>query len=117
MNTDSIVLVATKCTVLAFERETGVRLWQTALKSGWTKQDFVSLVADDRRVYATTFGELFCLDLFTGRLLWTDRLEGMGYGIASLALPGSMTARVSGGAEHLRRAEEERRSSNNNQQQ
>jgi len=44
-------------------------------------------------------------------------LEGMGYGIASLALPGSMTARVSGGAEHLRRAEEERRSSNNNQQQ
>jgi outer membrane protein assembly factor BamB len=117
MTADSIMLVATKCTVLAFERETGRRLWQTALKSGWTSQDFVTLVADERRVFATTKGELFCLDLFTGSMLWTDGMTGLGYGIASLALPGSLPARVAGGAEHMRRADEERRRSTNSNQQ
>ena len=117
MTADSIVLLATKCTVLAFERETGRRVWQTALKSGWTNQDFVTLVADECRVFATTKGELFCLDLFTGLLLWTDGLTGMGYGIASLALPGNMPARVASGAEHMRRIDEAQRSSDNSQQQ
>jgi len=111
MKPDSILLLAIKCSVLACERETGRRLWQTALKEGWTSSDFVSLVADDLRVYATTKGELFCLDLFTGRVLWQDGLKGMGYGVVSLALPDATAASSSARAEHVARLERERRDS------
>lgn len=111
MNPDSILLLATKCTVIAFDRASGRRLWQTALKEGWTNQDFVTLAADAERVFATTKGELFCLELATGRLLWKDGLPGLGYGIASLALPRFPPSQAAGDAEHRRRIEESRRSS------
>ena len=112
MTADNILLLATKCTVVAFHRETGARLWQTPLKSGWTSTDFVSLVSDTRKVFAYTKGEVFCLDLFTGNLLWTDGLSGMGFGIASLALPGTPQAHVAAAAEHLARLERARNDSN-----
>ena len=114
MNAEDIFLLATKCTVIAFYRETGARLWETPLKSGWTSTDFVSLVSDTRKVFAYTKGEVFCLDLFTGNLLWSDGLSGMGYGIASLALPGTAQSQVSAAAEH--RAREERARNNASQQ-
>ncbi len=111
MNPDSILLLAIKCSVLACERETGRRLWQTALKEDWTSSDFVSLVADEKRVFATTKGELFCLDLFTGLVLWQDGLKGTGYGVVSLALPDTATASSSARAEQQARLERERRDS------
>lgn len=106
-NSDDIILLATKCTVLAFHRETGARLWETPLKSGWTSTDFVSLVADSRRVFAHTKGEMFCLDLLSGQMLWQDGLSGFGYGLASLALPGAGTDATLANAMEMRRRQEE----------
>ena len=84
---ERIVVVAVKRTVIAFEKETGARLWSQNLGSGLTG-DFVTVAADATRVYAHTHGEMFSLDLFTGAVLWRDGLSGLGYGIASIALPG-----------------------------
>lgn len=81
------MILAVKHTVIAFEKETGAQLWTRNLGSGMTG-DFVTVVADTSRVYAHTHGEMFCLDLATGAVLWQDRLAGLGYGIASIALPG-----------------------------
>ncbi len=100
MNADTILLLATKGTVLAFHRETGQRLWTTTLKRG-LGGDFVSLVADTRKVFAYTRGQVFCLDLFTGQILWQDGLSGLGYNLASLALPGSPQAQLSVAAERF----------------
>lgn len=102
MNATNILLLATKGTVLALHRETGQRLWETKLKSSWGG-DFVSLVSDEHRVFAHTKGEVFCLDLFTGKTLWFDGLSGLGYNLASLALPGSPQAQLSVSAELLAR--------------
>lgn len=95
-----ILLLATKGTVVAFHRQTGQRLWTTPLKSSWGG-DFVSLVADERRVFAHTKGEVFGLDLFTGQVLWNDGLAGFGFNLAALALPGSAQAQTSVTAEYL----------------
>lgn len=83
MEAHEILVFGIKGSVVAFHRETGVQLWSTHLKGS----EFVSVVADTRRVYAHAKGELFCLDLFTGEGVWSDPLKGFGYGPATLALP------------------------------
>jgi outer membrane protein assembly factor BamB len=88
MNAKDILVLGIKGSVVAYQRDTGIQLWSTHLKSN----GFVSVVTDEKRVYAHTHGELFCLDLFTGGGVWNDPLKGLGYGVASLAGPGLVTA-------------------------
>ena len=88
---DGIVLLGVKRTVIAFDQQSGQRLWTHELASGLSG-DFITVLADQTRVYAHTHGEIFCLDLRTGAVLWKDALTGLGYGIASIALPGSGVA-------------------------
>ena len=84
MDSKNILLLGLKGSVIAVRKDTGARLWVTKLKGS----DFVSVAADDTCVFAHTGGNLFCLDLQTGSLLWQDPLAGLGYGMASVAFPG-----------------------------
>ena len=78
-----------KAQVVAIDKNTGKTVWQTKLKGGLASgQLFVSLLVQDGRVYAHTYGELFGLDETTGAILWQNGLEGLGYDIASLATEG-----------------------------
>ena len=100
MNSQNILLIGVKGSLLAFHRHTGEHRWATELKS--SSNDFVTVIADDTCAYAHTGGELFCLELLTGRKLWHDGLKGFGYGLASLGFPGG--AAVSPTAEAMRQA-------------
>ena len=84
MDAKNILVVGIKGSLVAFRRDTGEQLWSTHLKSS----DFVTAVTDEKRVYAHTKGELYCVDLFTGQTLWSDPLKGRGYDLASLTGPG-----------------------------
>lgn len=86
-----IVVLGVKSTVMAFDRETGARLWTTRL-GGSLGDGFTTVAADATRVYAHARGEMHCLDLATGALLWKDALTGLGYGIASIAFPGGASS-------------------------
>ena len=98
-----LVLLATKGAVLAFDRASGRRIWETRL-ANWNG-GYVSLLADHARVFAHAKGKLYCLDLPTGRILWEDGLSGLGYDLASLAFPGgAMSSDPSGAAEARRLA-------------
>ena len=66
-------------------------LWKTKLNSGWVGE-FVTLIADEELVFAHARGNISCLELATGKLLWTNELKGLGYGLASLAFPGGASA-------------------------
>jgi outer membrane protein assembly factor BamB len=76
--------------VAAIDRASGTILWKTALRQTFFKagHDFVTLLVDDAMIYAHAWGRLYALDRATGRLLWENPLQGMGHGLASLALPG-----------------------------
>lgn len=86
MNPADLLLLATKNHVVALHKDTGQVLWKTKLSSGWVG-DFVTLLADDQLVFAHARGAVSCLELATGKILWTNELKGLGYGLASLAFP------------------------------
>lgn len=90
MNPKDILVIGTKGSLVAFQRDTGRKLWSVHLKGG----DFVTLLVDEKRVYAHTKGELFCVDLFSGDGVWSDELKGFGYGVAALALPGLPSSNI-----------------------
>src|ERR1035437_7924381 len=94
MKAENIVLLGVKHSVIAFRRDTGVRIWSKDLGSGLTA-DFVTLISDEKRVFAHSGSEIFCLNLFTGTQLWHDKLTGLGHGLASIGLPGSPTSNAS----------------------
>ena len=84
------VYIGVKGHVTAIDKNDGRTLWQTKLKHGAVNgHRFVSLLVEGMRVYAHTYGELFCLDAETGRILWNNPLDGLGYDIASIALHGA----------------------------
>jgi len=84
--------------VIAIDRATGQQLWQTRLKGS----DFVNVILDEDRVLAATKGEIFCLDVMTGSLLWHNQLTGQGRGLVTIA-----TASGSTGMSPLRKRQQE----------
>ncbi len=91
MNHNDVLLLAVKSQVMAVSKTDGHTIWSTELPSGMG-QGFVTVLSDDKHVFAHTHGQLHCLDLADGRILWTNELPGCGYGLASLCLPGGPTA-------------------------
>ncbi|MBW8780339.1 MAG: PQQ-binding-like beta-propeller repeat protein [Verrucomicrobia bacterium] len=86
MDSSSILLVGIKKNVIAFNKATGERLWSTQLNATFG-DTFVSIIADRTQAYVHAKGELYCLDLFTGAIRWKDELQGLGFGLVTMALP------------------------------
>jgi len=91
MNANDFVFVGLKNRVTALGKNDGQILWTTALPGG-LGEGFVTLSCDDRRLFAYAHGQIHCLDLFSGQILWHNELKGHGYGIASICLPGCSPA-------------------------
>ncbi len=72
-----MLIIGMKGRVLGVNRATGDRVWETHLKSS----GFVNVYVEADRVYASTRGELFCLDPRSGQQLWHNKLKGLGYGM------------------------------------
>jgi outer membrane protein assembly factor BamB len=87
MEPQEIILIGIKHSVSAVSKADGHALWTTKLPGG-LGGDFVTVASDGERVFAHSSGQLFCLDLWSGRLLWTNELRGYGYGLASICVPG-----------------------------
>lgn len=100
MTADDIVLVAVKSRVMAISKRDGRILWATDLGGG-ISSNFVTLLATDTQVFAHTKGKVHCLALTTGWIQWTNELPGCGYGIASIALPGGISAPQAGAVQTI----------------
>ena len=88
---DLLVVVVLNGKVAALLKSSGEILWSVKL-SGMMGDKFVTITTDDTHVYAYTTGRIHCLDMETGRTLWTNALKGYGYGIASICIPGIAAA-------------------------
>ena len=80
---DDVLFLAVKHRVIAINKHDGQILWSAELPGG-LGTGFVTVLSDGKCVFAHTHGTLHCLDISSGRILWTNGLAGCGYGIASL---------------------------------
>jgi outer membrane protein assembly factor BamB len=87
MKLQEIILIGLKHSVSAVSRADGHVLWTTKLPGG-LGSDFVAVACDGERVFAHSSGQLFCMELSSGRMLWNNELHGFGYGLASICVPG-----------------------------
>ena len=85
MAKEELVYIGIKGRVLALSRATGEIVWSTDLDAGFLNTGFVHVVVDGNDVFATTQGEVSCLDAVTGQIRWQNPLRGYGMGIASIA--------------------------------
>ena len=76
-----LVFVGIGRSVVALNRATGERVWAARIKG----YDFVNVVLDGGCIFATCYGEIFCLDPHTGQVQWHNPLKGFGTGLASIA--------------------------------
>ncbi len=95
-----LVFIGIQGSVVALSRATGQQVWVTHLKGS----DFANVVLDGERIVATAYGEAFCLEALTGKLLWHNGLKGLGRGLATIA-----TVRTAQDASTAVQAEKRRR--------
>jgi outer membrane protein assembly factor BamB len=98
MATPNLVFIGIRGSVVAIDKPSGARRWETKLKG----ISFVSLLVDNDRVFAGANGEVFCLDAATGKILWRDGLRGYGFGLLSIAVQNQGTDSAVLAAEHDR---------------
>ncbi len=110
MNTENIILIGVKRTVMALTKGEGRMLWSTKLPGGMGS-GFVTVACDGQYVIAHSDGKLHGLDLDSGRVLWSNGLAGYGYGLASICIPGGMSAPSSVSAEEQVRTQRRAQSS------
>jgi|SRR5215469_12174104 len=96
-----IIYLGVRGSVLAVNSATGEIVWSTALKGS----EFVNVVLDGDNLFATTRGEIFCLDPQGGGVRWFNPLKGYGLGLVTIAGEGIPQNAVVG-AEKRRRDEQ-----------
>ncbi len=90
-STGKLLIIAVKSRVMAIAKDDGRTLWSTTLP-GSLGAPFVTVIADSERVFAHGHGRLHCMDIISGDILWSNDLPGCGYGFATLAFPGGVSA-------------------------
>src|SRR2546423_4384994 len=88
---DDMIILGMNRRVAAISKTDGRIIWSTDFNTG-LGSTFVTLLIDGSRPFAGCAGHLHCLDLGTGRILWTNELPGYGYNLASLCLPGGKSS-------------------------
>lgn len=87
---DRLLYVGIKRHVLAIDPSSGAEIWRTKLEGQRMRtNDFVHVTLDGERLYATTSGELYCLDRSTGEVRWHNQLTGLGTGLVSMVSDGA----------------------------
>jgi len=97
-----IIYLGVKGSVVAIDSATGQSIWSTSLKGS----EFANVVLDGNNLFATTRGEIFCLDPQGGGIRWHNPLKGYGLGLITIAGEGISQNAVLG-AEKIRRDQQQ----------
>ena len=98
-----IIHLGVKGSVVAVNSATGEAVWTTSLKGA----EFVNIVLDGDNLFATTRGEIFCLDPKAGGIRWHNPLKGYGLGLITITGEGIPQNAAAVSAEKRRREQEQ----------
>ena len=88
---------------MALDSVSGQQVWATQLKG----TEFVNVVLDGDNLYATTRGEIFCLDPQGGGIRWHNPLKGYGWGLITITGEGIAQSATVASAEKRRRDQQQ----------
>ena len=82
----SYLYVGAKGKIVVIDVGTGktikeITLDQSLLKSG---NGFVNMIKKGGLLYAHAYGRLHCIDILSGKIIWSNDLKGLGYDLASM---------------------------------
>jgi hypothetical protein len=101
MKLSDLAFIGIAGSVVALDKATGKQAWATRLRG----YGFVNILVQEQQLLATVYGEAFCLEPLTGRIIWRNPLKGFGRGLAGIATAGC-ASNVAGLAEQQLRNEE-----------
>ena len=102
MTTSELLFLGIRGSVVALHRATGEQAWITHLKGS----DFVNVLVERGQVFATCYGEIFCLNALTGEGLWHNKLKGLGTGLVTIATEDSVRSTINTILSEKRRRDE-----------
>lgn len=103
MAESKLIYLGVKGSVIAVSSATGQPVWETALKGA----EFVNVVLDGDNLFATTRGEIFCLEPQAGGIRWHNPLRGYGWGLITIAGEGIAQNAAAVGSEKRRRDQQQ----------
>ncbi|KAI9311970.1 hypothetical protein BX666DRAFT_881786 [Dichotomocladium elegans] len=74
-----ILVVATHRNIYAVHKRNGSRLWRSKFPAGMTGGVISLFITDQDKLVAAGNGKTAALDLFTGDMLWLNKMKGCGY--------------------------------------
>jgi hypothetical protein len=77
------------------------------IKSG---DGFVNMLKKGDLIYEHTFGQLYCVDISSGKTLWSNELTGLGYDLASIISDDDNNIKMNAAAEKMKHISNQRRS-------
>ena len=98
-----MIYLGVKGSVVAVDSATGQLVWETNLKG----VDFVNVIIDGNNLFATTRGEIYCLEPQGGGIRWHNPLKGYGLGLVTIAADGVAPNTAAIAAEKRRRDQQQ----------
>lgn len=95
MELSELVFVGFAKYVVALNRANGRVVWQCAIPKG---KHYPALLLDRECLFVCAMGYTYCLDPWSGKVLWENPLEGMGLGVASITTVSGSTGMLSAAA-------------------
>lgn len=80
MNIDELIFIGLNGYALALHRVTGEEIWRNSEMEG----GLTTLLLDEDRLIVSTDGYIYCLNPLNGRIVWENRLHGLGTGITDM---------------------------------
>jgi outer membrane protein assembly factor BamB len=80
---------------------------QSMLKSG---NGFVTMIKNGGFLYAHTYGRLYCIEINSGKIIWSNELKGLGYDLATMISDDDNNSRGNMIASKMKDIDDQRRS-------
>ena len=94
------IYIGAKGKILVLDAGTGKTIKEITLNRSWLKtgNGFVNMLKRGDFIYAHTYGRLYCVDITSSKVIWSNQLKGLGYDLATVIsdddnnVPGNMVA-------------------------
>jgi len=82
----SYLYIGAKGKIVVLDAGTGKTVKEITLNQAWLKSGygFVNLIKNGSFIYAHTYGRLYCIEINSGKIIWSNELKGMGYDLATM---------------------------------